>query len=63
MIFAKEIARVVIPLIFILLVVCTYFYKKKIEPTLSENNRMIVKTGVLIIFVIISIWAVASIFF
>lgn len=63
MVLAKGIARVITPLIFILLVVCAFIYKKKIEPVISDKNRKIINLVVLLIFIIVSIWTVATVFF
>lgn len=63
MIFRNEVARIVIPIIFIILIIGASFYKKKIEPTLSGKKLMIVRTVVGIIYLIIVIWTLATIFF
>lgn len=63
MIFRNEVARVIIPIIFILLIIGASFYKKKIEPSLSDKNLMVVRTIVGIICLIIAIWTLATIFF
>lgn len=62
MIYKNGLLRIIIPIIFIILILGSYFYKKKIEPTLNNKSLLIIRTSVVFLCLVVAVWTFGNIF-
>lgn len=62
MIYKNGLLRIIIPIIFIILILGSHFYKKKIEPTLNNKSFLIIRTSVVVLCLVVAVWTFVNIF-
>lgn len=63
LLFTNKIARILLLILFILLLIFLNYFKNKIKPLLNKKTLLIIQIIVGIIFMVVTIWMVSTVFF